>query len=76
MNNAERFCFGQEMLTVRGEMSGCVVSIFSDTSYVRICLFLPVVVYHILFDQLTGMLKTGNLGYLVNSDSNLVCFIF
>ena len=40
MNNAQRFCFEQEMQSVRGETTGCVVSVFTDHPVsVRVGLF-------------------------------------
>ena len=32
MNNGQRFCLDQEMHTLRDEIPGCVVLVFSDTS--------------------------------------------
>ena len=41
MSNGQRFCLEQEMHTVMGEATGCALSVFSDTSSVRVGLYLP-----------------------------------
>ena len=43
MNNEHRFCLEQEMHNALGETAGCVVSVPSDTSSVRVGPFLAIV---------------------------------